>query len=188
MATNEFTKTKVVTGKVRLSYLHVFTPYAFQPGSTEKYSVVILIPKTDKVTVGKIKQAIQAAKDQMREKNNGKLPAKLDADRLHDGDEPDENGEQRGAEYKGHWYVNASSKTRPGVVDINLNPITDQEEIYSGCYGRVSITFYPFDMTVNKGIGCGLNNVQKICDGEPLGGRTSPETDFAEPIEDDDLL
>lgn len=182
------TSTKVITGEVRLSYVHVFEPHAVEAGQEEKYSVSVLIPKSDKKTLKKIKAAVEAAKVAGQGKWGGKVPAKLKTP-LRDGDEerPDQE------EYAGHYFLNASSKTKPGVVDASVQPILDSTEIYSGCYGRVSLNFYPFNVSGNKGIACGLNNVQKLRDGDYLGGRSRAEDDFdAVDIddggEDDDFL
>jgi len=72
-------------------------------------------------------------------------------------------------------------------VDKNVQPILDSTEVYSGCYGRASITFYPFNTNGNRGIACGLQNLQKLADGESLGGRSRAEDDF-EAYDDDDFL
>lgn len=181
MATNQMTETKVVTGKVRFSYLHVFEPWAMDDGQEPKYSVSLIIRKDDKFTLERIGKAVEAAKQMAKAKNGGKLPAKFKLP-LSDGD----IGRPEDEAYAGCYYVNANAKTKPGVVDKNLNPIIDPDEIYSGCYGRASITFYPFDVSGNKGVACGLNNLQKLKDGEPLGGRNAPEADFADPFEDDE--
>lgn len=183
MATTN-TDTKVITGKVRLSYCHVFQPYAHEVGQEEKYSTAILIPKTDTATLKKIKNAVEAAKQAGASKWGGKVPANLKTP-LRDGDEerPDQ------PEYAGHYFLNASSKTKPGVVDRNLNPIMDSEEVYSGCYARVSINFYGYSAAGNKGVACGLNNVQKWADGDYLGGRSRAEDEFdAIDGDEDDFL
>ncbi|MFS1519648.1 DUF2815 family protein [Bacillus sp. SCS-151] len=171
MATTN-TDTKVITGKVRLSYVHIFQPHAME-GQEEKYSVSILIPKSDKATLKKIKAATDAAKQAGSAKWGGKIPGNLKTP-LRDGDEerPDQE------EYAGHYFLNASSKTAPGVVDAQLNQIMDSQEVYSGCYGRASLNFYAYNTAGNKGIACGLNNVQKLADGDYLGGRSRAEDDF----------
>lgn len=177
--------TKVITGEIRLSYAHLFTPYAHEAGQEEKYSTAILIPKSDKKTLTAIKKAVDAAKEAGKSKWGGKIPANLKTP-LRDGDEerPDQ------PEYAGHYFLNASSKTKPGVVDKHLNPIMDSEEVYSGCYARVSINFYAFNTAGNKGVACGLNNVQKLRDGDYLGGRSRAEDDFdvVDDGEEDDFL
>ena len=173
--------TKVVTGKVRLSYAHIFKPYSMDDAQEPKYSVCALIPKSDTETIGRIKEAIEEAKQLGAPKWGGKVPASLKTP-LRDGDaeRPDS------PEYAGHFFVNTSSKQRPGVVDKALNPIIDPEEVYSGCYGRVSINFYPFAVSGNKGVAAGLNNIQKLADGPSLGGRTRAEDEF-EAVEEDFL-
>jgi hypothetical protein len=170
--------TKVVTGKVRLSYANLFEPRASMPGQDPKYSLCVLIPKSDKVTVDKINAAIDAAKEAGKAQWGGKVPPGLKLP-LRDGDV-----ERDSAEYKGHWFINASSKQRPGVVDATLNPVLDPSEVYSGSYGRVSINFYPFNQNGNRGIGAGLQNVQKLADGEPLSGRSRAEDDFTAAVDD----
>lgn len=171
--------TKVVTGKVRLSYAHVWEPVAVDEKQDPKYSVCLLIPKNDKKTLRKIKTAVDAAKEAGKTaKWGGKIPANLKLP-LRDGDE--EKGDK--PEFVGHYFLNATSKMAPGIVDQNVQPILDSSEVYSGCYARVSINFYPFNTAGNKGVGCGLNNIQKLADGDYLGGRSKPEDDF-EPIEE----
>lgn len=176
--------TKVVTGKVRLSYAHLFEPYSIN-GSEPKYSTMILIPKSDKETFAKIEAAQKAAAEAGKDKFNGKVPTNLRTT-LRDGDEEQDTVAE--PHYAGHYFMNVSSKQRPGVVDKDLNPILDNSEIYSGCYARVSLNFFAYNTAGNKGISAGLNNVQKLADGDPLGGAgTSPESDFGDDY-DDDLL
>lgn len=179
--------TKVITGvNTRWSYANVWEPKAME-GGKPKFSVSLIIPKSDTVTVGKIKAAIdEAYRDgQSKLKGNGKSVPALSTLRtpLRDGDleRPDDPA------YANAYFVNANSTTAPGVVDANRNEILDKSEVYSGCYGRASISFYAFNANGNKGIACGLNNLQKIKDGEPLGGRASAESDFATE-EDEDFL
>lgn len=175
--------TKVVTGKVRLSYAHLLEPTAIEEGQDKKYSVSLIIPKDDEATLKKIEAAVNAAKEQGKSKWGGKIPAKLKLP-LRDGDEerPDDEA------YKNSFFLNCSSKNKPQIVDKSLNEILDADQIYSGMYARVSLNFYPFDTSGNRGIAVGLNNVQKLADGEPLSGRTSAAEDFADSAEDDDLL
>lgn len=176
--------TKVVTGKVRLSYANLFVATAISEDQEKKYSVSLLIPKTDKVTLKKIAKAIENAKLDRAAKWGGKVPANIKTP-LRDGDleRPDQS------EYAGHYFINASSKMKPGVVDLNLNPVLDSEEVYSGCYARASINFYAFNVSGNRGIAAGLNNIQKIADGDYLGGRARAEDDFGDEfgIEYEDL-
>ena len=168
--------TKVVTGKIRMSYAYLFTPREPDvPGDKPKYGISVLIPKSDKATLQKIKAAVDAAREIGKTKHwGGKLPPNLKLP-LRDGDieRPDS------PEYAGHYFFNASSVNKPGIVDKDLNPVLDTTEVYSGCYGRVAVNFYPFDKKGSKGVAAGLNNVQKLEDGEPLGGtRSRPEDDF----------
>ncbi len=172
---------RVVTGRVRLSYVHLFSPFANQPGAEPKYSVTLLIPKSDTTTKQRIDAAIQAAIEEgISSRWNGMRPPQV-AIPIYDGDgvRPSD-GMPFSEECKGHWVMTVSSKQKPEIVDINLNPIIDQTQIYSGIYGRVSIRFFAYNATGKKGIGCGLGNVQKLEDGEPLGGRTSAASDFGD--------
>ena len=181
--------TKVITGpQTRWSYANVWEAKSIN-GSDPKYSVSLIIPKDDQKTVKKIKEAIQAAykEGESKLKGNGKSvpPLKAIKTPLRDGDtdRPDDEA------YANAYFVNANSKNAPGIVDSDREPILDQSEVYSGCYGRASITFYAFNSNGNKGIACSLNHLQKFADGEPLGGRTSAEEDFADDdYEDDDFL
>lgn len=168
--------TKVVTGKVRFSYLHVFEPVAISEGGDLKYSVSLLIPKKDKITIAKITKAIEAATQAGKvSKWGGKIPAKLKTP-LRDGDEerPDDEA------YADCFFLNASAKTKPGIIDADYNAIIRTDELFSGCYGKASVNFYAFDVNGNKGIACGLNNIMKMEDGPSLGGRSSAEDDFRE--------
>lgn len=175
---------KVITGPTtRWSYANVWEPKSIN-GGTPKYSVSLIIPKSDKVTVEKIKKAIQAAYEegQSKLKGNGKSVPSLSVIKtpLRDGDleRPDDEA------YANSYFINANSATAPGIVDADRNTIIDRSEVYSGVYGRASINLYAFNSNGNKGIACGLNNLQKIKGGEPLGGKSRAEDDFA--TEDDD--
>jgi len=174
--------TKVVTGKVRLSYAHVWEPVSIND-SKPKYSVSLVIPKSDKETIKKINAAVDAAIEEGIAKFGGKRPNKAALKLpLRDGDT-----ERDDEVYKNCFFVNANSTTAPQIVDRTVQPILDREEVYSGCYARVSINFYAYNTNGNKGIACGLGNIQKIADGEPLGGRTSAKDDFSS-LEDEDFL
>lgn len=165
--------TKVVTGKVRFSYAHVWEAVAIEEGQTKKFSVSLIIPKSDTATIAKINSAMEAAKEIAKGKLGGKLPVKFKLP-LRDGDTERDSDDA----YANCFFLNANSATRPGIVDKNVNPILNQDEFYSGCYGRASINFYFFDTKGNKGIAVGLNNVQKLEDGPALSGRSKPEDDF----------
>ena len=178
---------KVITGpNTRWSYANVWEAKSIN-GGTPKYSVSLIIPKSDTVTVNKIKAAIEAAyqEGQGKLKGNGKTvpPLSVLKTPLRDGDteRPDS------PEYAGCYFVNANSATAPGIVDADRQEIIDRSEVYSGVYGRASINFYAFNSNGNKGIACGLNNLQKIRDGAPLGGKSRAADDFATD-EDDDFL
>lgn len=166
------TGTKVTTGKVRLSYAHLFEPHAMNDGQEPKYSVSVIIPKSDKETLKAIKEATDAAKELGKDKWKGKIPANLKTP-LRDGDT-----EREDEAYAGCYFLNANSKNKPGIVDINVQPILDATEVYSGCYARLTLNFYPYSASGNNGIACGLGNVQKLEDGEPLGGFSRAEDDF----------
>ena len=178
---------KVITGPdTRWSYANVWEPKSIN-GGAPKYSVSLIIPKSDTRTLSKIKAAIEAAykEGEAKLRGNGKSVPALSAIKtpLRDGDveRPDDEA------YRNSYFVNANSPSAPGIVDADCNPILTRSEVYSGVYGRASVTFYAFNSSGNKGIAGGLNNLQKIRDGEPLGGRASAESDFATD-DDEDFL
>jgi len=180
---NNMNRTKVITGmNTRLSYFNGWEPVSIN-GSPEKYSVSVLIPKDDTEIINAINAAIDAAIEEGIAKFGGKKPNKAGIKLpIRDGDvERDDEA------YKGHYFINANSKTAPQIVDKSVKPIMDRSEVYSGCYGRVSLNFYAFNSNGNKGVACGLGNIQKIKDGEPLGGKTSAADDFTT-LADDDFL
>lgn len=188
MSSNYTNPTKVITGpKTRWSYANVWDAKSIN-GGTPKFSVSLIIPKSDSATVNKIKAAIQAAytEGESKLKGNGKSVPPLSAIKipLRDGDEerPDDPA------YAGSYFINANSASAPGIVDAARQPIIDRSEVYSGVYGRASINFYVFNSNGNRGIACGLNNLQKIADGEPLGGKSRAEDDFADTAAEEDFL
>lgn len=179
---------RVITGpNTRWSYANVWEAKSIN-GGTPKFSVSLIIPKSDTKTVEKIKAAIQAAyqEGEGKLKGNGKTVPPLESIKtpLRDGDSdrPDDPA------YENSYFINANSTVAPGIVDIDRQPILERSEVYSGVYGRASINFYAFNSNGNRGIACGLNNLQKVRDGEPLGGRTRAEDDFADLDDDDDFL
>ena len=187
MSKNYINPTKVITGvNTRWSYANVWEAKSIN-GGTPKFSVSLIIPKDDTVTVNKIKAAIQSAYEegQSKLKGNGKTVPALSILKipLRDGDleRPDDEA------YAGCYFINANSASAPGIVDADRQPVIDRSEVYSGVYGRASINFYAFNSNGNKGIACGLNNLQKIKDGEPLGGKSRAEDDFAT-ADDEDFL
>ena len=178
---------KVITGPdTRWSYANVHEPKSIN-GGTPKYSVSLIIPKSDTKTVAKIKAAIEAAyhEGESKLRGNGKTVPALSTIKnpMRDGDveRPDDPA------YANAYFINANSATAPGIVDADRNPVLTRSEVYSGVYGRASINFYAFNSNGNRGIACGLNNLQKVRDGEPLGGKTSAEDDFATDNDDDFL-
>ena len=178
--------TKVVTGICTFSYLNCWDPKSIN-GGTPKFSVSLIIPKSDTKTIEKIKAAIQAAYEegQAKLKGNGKSVPALSVLKtpLRDGDAERPDDEV----YRNSYFINANSATAPGIVDADCNPILTRSEVYSGVYGRASINFYAFNSNGNKGIACGLNNLQKIRDGEPLGGKSSAASDFSTDADEDFL-
>lgn len=165
----------------RFSYLHCWEPDSIN-GSEPKYSVSAIIPKTDTATINAIKVAIENAKKESMSKWGGKIPPNLKLP-LRDGDidRPEDEA------YANSFFLNANSRQAPQVVDRHVQPILDQNEVYSGCYGAISVTFYGYNSNGNRGIAAGLGNIQKLRDGEPLGGRTNAADDF-ESVDDDDFL
>jgi hypothetical protein len=166
-------KVKIVTNKVRFSYVNVHVPKASIEGGTPKYSVSILIPKSDKEGVAKLQKAFEDCKTSNATFFGGSVP-KLLKGGLRDGDL-----EKEDEAYAGHYFINANSVQKPDIIDANKEALFDQSEFYSGCYGRASITFYGYIAQGSKGIACGLNNLQKLEDGEKLGGGSSAAADFA---------
>ncbi len=180
---NQKNPTKVVTGVVRLSYANVWEPKSIN-GSAEKYSVSLIIPKSDKKTLAAINEAVMTAIEEGKGKFGGKVPNKASLKLpLRDGDVDRPEDEA----YANSYFVNANSNTAPQIVDRRVQPILDRSEVYSGVYARVSVNFYAFNSNGNKGIACGLGNIQKVRDGEPLGGRSNAEDDFTTDVDDDFL-
>ena len=156
---NKMNSTKVVTGVVRLSYANVWEPASIN-GSNPKYSVSLIIPKSDKQTLDAINAAVDAAIKEGVAKFGGKIPNKAALKLpLRDGDT-----ERDDEAYKNSFFVNANSTTAPQIVN-----------------------FYAFNSNGNRGIACGLGNIQKVRDGEPLGGKSSAADDFATDLDDDFL-
>jgi hypothetical protein len=161
--------TKVITGRVRFSFCHIFEPDTPQDGGDPKYSVTLLIPKSDTATVQKIKQAIAEAREKFCQRNGANaLPANPNHN-LYDGDGTRKNGDPFGPECKGCYVISVKSKNKPVVVDKDRQEIIDPAEVYSGCYGRASIDFFGYNKAGSKGISAGLLAIQKLSDGEPFG-------------------
>ena len=182
---NYINPTKEVTGETRFSYANLWEPKSIN-GGAPKYSVSIIIPKSDTDTIAKVKAAIEAAyrEGEAKLKGSGKTVPALSSLKtpLRDGDleRPDDDA------YAGSYFINANSATAPGIVDKTCEPILDRSEVYSGVYARASINFYSFNSNGNRGIACGLNNIQKLRDGQPLGGKSRAEDDFTDSNEADD--
>lgn len=173
--------TKVLTGEVRLSYAHLSEPYANpnQPGSEPKYSVTLLIPKEDTATKADIDQSMKAAYEAAVLNDWKGARPQLRSALIYDGDGLRNDGSKFGDECKGHWVITANSKRKPQVVDMsNINSELAPQDIYSGMYARVTLNFFSFNTNGNKGVGCGLGNVMKTRDGEPLAGGASAASDF----------
>ncbi|MGL5314857.1 MAG: DUF2815 family protein [Peptostreptococcaceae bacterium] len=164
---------KIITGKVRANYPNIFTPVKLEEDQEAKYSITILIPKTDIQTLEAINTKIYKTKLQLFEKYNN-IPDNIKSP-LRDGDieKPDNEA------YRNHYFINTSSKFKPGIVDQKLNPITNPNEIYAGCYIRASLNLYPYYNNGMCGVGCGVNNIQKIADGEIINTKPRPEDDFS---------
>lgn len=177
---NTANATKVIV-PCRFSYLHCWEPDSVN-GGDPKYSVSAIIPKSDTKTINAIKAAVEQAKKDSVSKWGGKIPANLKLP-LRDGDldRPDNEA------YANSYFFNANSRQAPQVVDARVQPILDQSEVYSGCYGKISVTFYGYNSNGNRGIAAGLGNIQKLRDGESLGGRSSAADDFQTEEEEDFL-
>lgn len=181
--------TQIVIGPVRFSYLNVWEAAAMQEGDKEKYSASLIIKKSDKKNIAIIEKAIEAAKELGKTNAfKGKIPKSLEIS-FYDGDEKKPDDEA----YNDAMYISAKSNNRPGLVDKKVQPILDQDELKSGDYGFASLNFYPYNFKGKMGIACGLNHLMKTKDGDPLAGRSSAATDFAEIAgldeeDEDDLL
>jgi len=175
--------TKVITGKTRASYAHIFEAHSMNEDAPKKFSVSLIIPKSDTSTIEAIEKAVEEAKEQGKSKWNGKVPNNLKTP-LRDGDidrEDDTN-------YENAYFINATSQTQPGIIDQNKIRLTEPGTVVSGDYIRASVNFYGYNANGNKGIAAGLNNIQLVEKGEPLSGASNAEDDFDELDLDDDLL
>ena len=181
-------KTQITTGKARLSYVSVFEPKLMPDGQTEKYSVTLLIPKSDSRTLAKIQAAQDAAIAAFKAKNPGKrLPANLPTT-LHDGDALKDNGDEYGSECRGNMVMTVTSKRRPVIVYADKTPMTEELEMYSGCYCKAVINFYVYDTAGKIGVTAGLNGIMKLEDGEPLSGGVVTDADWDDDEYEDDLI
>lgn len=177
-------ETRVITGKVRLSFSNLFEPRKNDDGTTGRYDCCLLIDKDDKDTINCINKAIENAKAKgVADKWGGKMPKNFQIP-LHDGDEKEDD--QYSEQFVGNMFINPKSKSRPGIVDKHGARIIDAEEIYSGCWVVAALSFFPYDMNGNRGVGVGIDNVMKLADGESLAGKPSAESDFAGYTDEDD--
>jgi hypothetical protein len=176
--------TTITIGPVRFSYLHVWEPQAIEEGQQKKYSVSAIIPKTDKATIAKVKAAIEEAKIAGKDtKFAGKIPTNL-KNTLRDGDE--ERAEDEA--YADSMFLSCHSVSKPGVVNKNREMILDKDEVYSGCYGYLNLTFYSYNAAGSKGIAVGFNHLMKTADGESLSGKVSIDTAFGDIDTTDSLM
>lgn len=176
-------QTKVMIKNARASYAHVFEPQAINEGDEPKYNISLIISKYDTETIDKINKAVENAKENGKEKFGGKIPKSLKTP-LRDGDEEREDDEA----YQNAYFLNANTKRKPQVLNMDGKRTDDPEDVYSGCYLHATVNFYPFAVSGNKGVACGLGNLMKAADGEPLGGGgAKAEDEFAEFLTDDDF-
>lgn len=181
--TKEAPATKVRIEDCRFSYANVFHPTAVEEGQQKKYNVSLIISKKNKTDIAKLNKGIEAAIEQGKDKELKGKPRNKWTMPLRDGDEERPNDEA----YKNSFFINAKSTRKPQVIDRKKEVITEEsEEFYSGCYGRATVTFFPYAKAGNVGIGCGLGNLQKVKDGEPLSSISSADEDFDEYEDDDD--
>lgn len=179
--------TKIITGKIRFSFVNIFEPKEDNNGGNPKYSVTLLIPKSDTATLTKIKEAMAEARENFCKRNGATALPQKPNHTLHDGDGVRDSGDPYGPECKGCYVITVSSRQKPVIVDSFRNPITDPGEVYSGCYGRAAINFYGYNANGKKGISAGLLSIQKLHDGEPFGTVGSAD-DFADDFKDEDDL
>lgn len=179
---------RIITGKCRASYLNVITPRAGQNGGAPKYSVALLIPKDDKATLSAIEKAVKAAHQMDKEGKNKLKGIKTPKIALHDGDGEKVNGGEYGPECAGHMVLNCSALTKPGLVGKGNVLLPEPEEWYSGIYVKADVTFAAYDSTGNKGIGCFLNHLKKVSEGEALSGAGSATEAFKDDEDDDDVI
>ena len=173
----------ITLNNVRFSYVNVFQPKPpfNNPNGEAKFSTTILVPKTNTQAKALMDQAIEAAiVEGTATKWNGVRPPQP-AICVHDGDgvRPSD-GMAFGPECRGCWVFTASSKADrpPFVVDTQVQPIIDPTQVYSGMWGNVSVSFFAYNNAGKRGIGCGLNGLQKVRDDEALGNRVTAQDAF----------
>lgn len=181
----------LTTGIGTLSFPHLFASTASTNDKGETvYDVQFIIPKSQRDDVRALLLAIKKVGEAKWGANWKKVRNPL---RDGDGEAGDltEDGTTKGEKYPerlGCYFINARSYKPVGVYDRTRSPITNPDDIYGGCKGKIAITLYPYSTSGNHGIGVGLNGVQKVADGEAFGGgRPSVESMFDLIEEDDDL-
>lgn len=154
-------KTKFVTNLVKFVNVNLYKPYLAADNAQPKYCLTLIIPKSEKSEISRLKKAFEetalANKDFLSSK-----PLKKHSIGLKDGDKRED------PVFADSYYLTATSIEKPGIVDVDINPIIDADELYDGCLGRASITLYPYVTNVSSGIAVGLNNVQKLKDGKKV--------------------
>lgn len=169
---------RIMIGEVRLSYVHLVEPSAPKDGGKPKYSVTMLIPKSNPALKAKIDQGIKDCYEEaVRNKYKGARP-QMTHSLIYDGDGIRPSGVAFGPECAGYWVLTATSQNKPGVVHIsNIRQELEPQEIYSGMWAYVTINFY--SPRQGNPVACGLGNVCKTRDDEPLSGGASAAADFA---------
>ena len=159
---------KAITPEFRVSFPHLFEAYAFKPGDVEKFSMTMLFPKEVDITA--LKELAQAAVI-YKWPDADKRPEVIRSP-FRDGNKKDYDG------YKDHIFVTCNSKTQPGIINQKKQEITSDAELYAGCYARATVVAYAYSYLGNSGVSFGLNNIQKLRDGEPFSGKGKAEDDF----------
>lgn len=181
---DKYAKTRVTTPEFRVSFAHVFKPSAYE-GQEPKFSVVMLFPKSTDIKA--LKLAAAAAVEGKYGADKSKWPKNLKLP-FRDGDVPTGDREEPMDGYADHIFINATSKERPGLVDGRLSPIVETDgTFYAGCYARATLNAYCYDVSGNKGVAFGLNNIQKLRDGKPFSGKKAATDDF-DAVEDVDSV
>jgi hypothetical protein len=188
MASSNVSKDPRTTPAVRVSYPTLFTPRAFQPGNDPKYGIVLMFDKSNAEHMAFMKllhQDCQAALAEKWPKEEERPRVALVGETrspIKDGDKTVNNNGiplcEKNPEYAGQFIVRANTASRPAIVDRNMQEILDSNELYGGCFCKVNLNAYTFDMSANKGVTFGLNGVQKWSDGESFGGGRPPLEDM----------
>lgn len=183
---------------VRLSYANVWSPEPpfDNPDGPKKYSSALLFPKNDKANKEALLNAINEAKEKGKgAKWGGVIPKNLDIGIRDGNDKLMPDGETVLEGYEDMKYINAKANEgyQPPIVNRRAVPITDQSEVYSGCYCNVFVDVFPYSSAGKKGVSFGLVGIQKIADGEPLGATFSinkfdvfDDGDAVSSVDDDD--